>query len=299
MSKKQIAPEKKKSPARKAFRRFKNFISFLIIIGFAGFVFYMGWIQIRIPEGSYALIYTKTGGYDNHLTAPGVFVWRWENLFPTNMTIHLIELDRQPGSYSRKASLPSGSLYGEYIRQPSAFDYNLELDYTYSLKESAFTTMINGGSYNSSSLEAVYSDFESECSTQISRYMESILKETTPGAAELEEDLTELLSSMDNRISLNSLRVRNLTVPDRELYEKSRDLYLAELDKVKELEFQAQQIEVRIDSSTDRKMELLKQYGAVFSEYPVLLQYFELERDKLDPALLKDSEDLSPVSGSE
>ncbi|MDC7240131.1 MAG: hypothetical protein PQJ50_07200 [Spirochaetales bacterium] len=301
MSKKQIAQEKpKRSSAGRAFRRFKNVLSFIIFLGFAGFVFYTGWIQIRIPEGSYALAYTKfPGGYDSYLMTPEVFTWRWENLFPTNMTIHIIELDRQRAEYRQAATLPSGDLYGRYIREPEAFSYTVALDYSYSLKENSFTSLIEEGAYRASALEEIYSDFETDCAGLITRHMDEILESGSPDPESLEKDLISLISSMDSRIVLHDLRVRDLKIPDRELYERSRELYLAELDTLKELEFQAQQIEVKIDSSTERKMDLLKQYGAVFDEYPVLLQYFELDRDKLDPALLKDSEDLSQGPESE
>lgn len=284
------APGDKKSSFRKSYKRFKNSLSFLIIILFAGFVFYTGWIQIRIPEGSYALIYTKTGGYDSALIAPGQFVWRWENLFPSNMTIHFLELNTQKEDYTLLSSLPSGRLYGEYIKHPEAFEYSIDLEYRFTLKETAFSHLIESDVFAADSLESAYSEYKSASNTLIDRFLKELGSVESLQIKTIEKDLIMLLSDSNSDFSVSDLRIKSYSYPDTELYEKTRNLFLEELDTLKELEFQAEQVSVQIEKSTIRKMDLLRQYGEVFSEYPVLLQYFELDKEKLDPSLLKETD---------
>ncbi|MBF9016104.1 MULTISPECIES: hypothetical protein [unclassified Oceanispirochaeta] len=282
------APKENKYSFKKSFKRFKNSLSFLIILVFAGFVFYTGWIQIRIPEGSHALIYTKTRGYDDALIAPGQFVWRWENLFPTNMTLHFLELNTQKEEYSLKSYLPSGRMYGEYIKHPETFEYSIALEYRFTLKETAFSRLVESGGFKSDSLEKIYSEYRTSSNSLIDTYLggEGDLKRLE----NMEKDLLALLTDSDSSFTVSDLRIKSYSYPDTALYEKSRTLFLEELDTLRELEFKAEQVSSQIENSTIRKMDLLRQYGEVFSEYPVLLQYFDLDRDKLDPSLLKETE---------
>jgi hypothetical protein len=275
---------------KKSFKRFKNSLSFLIIVIFAGFVFYTGWIQIRIPEGSHALIYTKTGGYDSALIAPGQFVWRWENLFPTNMTLHFMELNTQKEDYTLSSYLPSGRLYGEYIKHPEAFEYSIDLEYRFTLKETAFSHLVESGIFVTDNLEKAYSEYRTASNSLIDGFFKEIGFVESVHMNNIEKDLMMLLSDSDSNFSVSDLRIKSYSYPDTDLYEKSRNLFLEELDTLRELEFEAEQVSVQIENSTIRKMDLLRQYGEVFSEYPVLLQYFRLDREKLDPSLLKDTE---------
>jgi hypothetical protein len=56
----------------------KKFIFLFIILLIAGgCAFFFGWIQILIPAETYAVAFTKTGGFDDEVIEPGKFVWRW------------------------------------------------------------------------------------------------------------------------------------------------------------------------------------------------------------------------------
>ncbi|MDC7231794.1 MAG: hypothetical protein PQJ58_01080 [Spirochaetales bacterium] len=299
MAKQLKAPKEKKSSFSKSFKRFRNGLSFLIVLTAAGFAFYTGWIQIRIPEGSYALVYTKTGGYDDSLIAAGEFVWRWENLFPTNMTIHFIELDEQKQDFTLSVYLPSGKLYGEYINYPDAFMYSAHIVYRFRLKETAFNALVQSGNYHSTMLEDLYGEYKSLTDSLITEYLKNNASRGSEDLPEMEKELKAALEDRDKRFAVDQVKFISSSYPDTALYEKSRDLFLAELDSLKTLEFEAEQVAAQIENSTMRKMDLLREYGAVFTEYPVLLEYFGLDRDKLDPSLLKGAEGDSSAPGSE
>ena len=40
----------------------KGFISFIIILLFAGFIFYLGFVSFRVPVGKYGVMTSKTSG---------------------------------------------------------------------------------------------------------------------------------------------------------------------------------------------------------------------------------------------
>ena len=55
-------------------KKFLILLILLLVIG--GVVFFFGWIQILLPPGTYAVINTKTGGYEEKAIPAGDFAWR-------------------------------------------------------------------------------------------------------------------------------------------------------------------------------------------------------------------------------
>jgi len=277
MAKKPKPPKTGKS----SFKKFKNRLSFLIILAFAAFVFYVGWIQIRIPEGHYALVYTKTGGYDRQLIAPGQFVWRWENLFPQNLTLHFLQLKTEYGTMVLDAYLPSGKLYGEAIHHPDAFHYSMELEYHFSLNKDALDDLLIQELYDSDSLPTLYDDYRSRCNRLI---REKITEDLDKGGFSLDEldkiekELIRTLEEQNPNFVISDLKINSYSFPDWELYEISRQNFIEELEQMRKIDFLAEQQSAQIEDKTLRKMDLLKQYGEILTEYPVLLEYCNWNR---------------------
>ena len=69
----------------------KNFICFIILLIFAGFVFLVGWSQIKVKPGYIGVVESKTGGLDKDLIIPGSFSWHKEFLIPGNAEIKKFE----------------------------------------------------------------------------------------------------------------------------------------------------------------------------------------------------------------
>ncbi len=284
--KKKIENDKKKG--KSAYRRFKNRLSFLIILAFAGFVFYMGWIQIRIPEGKYALVYTKTGGYDRYFIAPGQFVWRWENLFPENLTLHFIELKSRSAEGSTERTLPSGDMYAGFIDRPGAFDSSFSWIFRYSLREDVFLSRVQDGSFSLDSMESEYASYEDQVHRAVNAYLKenALAVQDDPLAAA--DRIAVELGRTDASFKLESFRFTDIAAPDMVLYERTREIFLEHLQQLNLVERKAEQTAVARESDREQKMDLLREYGEVFSNYPVLLEYYGLDRDKLDPTLFRE-----------
>ena len=290
--KKNIENKTDKKPVKKgksAFRKFKNRLSFLIVLAFAGFVFYMGWIQIRIPEGEYALVYTKTGGYDHYFIHPGQFVWRWENLFPENLTLHFIEQESRSADGHYSVFLPSGELYGDFIDRSDAFVSHFSWTFRYRLREESFISLVENGDFSFSALESLYESYEDQVQLSAAEYLKDRASdiETDPTAAA--EEISGIVNKNNTLFDLESFRFTDLGLPDRALYEKTRELFLIHIEQLNKTERQAVQSAAVIESETEQKMKLLREYGEVFSKYPILLEYYGLDREKLDPSLFREA----------
>lgn len=98
----------------------KNFICFLILLFFGGFVFFLGWTQIKVKPGNIGVVQSKTGGVSKNLVIPGKFSWHKEFLIPTNAQIQKFEYKPYNGSKTI-----SGKRYtGDYT-----FTFQISLSY--------------------------------------------------------------------------------------------------------------------------------------------------------------------------
>lgn len=98
----------------------KNFICFLILLVFGGFVFFLGWTQIKVKPGNIGVVQSKTGGVSKNLVIPGKFSWHKEFLIPTNAQIQKFEYKPYNGSKTI-----SGKRYtGDYT-----FTFQISLSY--------------------------------------------------------------------------------------------------------------------------------------------------------------------------
>ena len=100
----------------------------VVLVLLAVAVFFVGWVQILIPAGTYAVIHTKTGGYEQEVVTSGEFMWRVERLLPTNMKLYrfkpeVMEVDVPVVS----GVLPSGELYASFMENSPDFSYEIDL----------------------------------------------------------------------------------------------------------------------------------------------------------------------------
>ncbi len=78
----------------------KGFISFIIILLFAGFIFYLGFVSFRVPVGKYGVMTSKTSGVYQKIIENEKFCWRWEKVIPKNAEIYVFE--KNPASLSSR-----------------------------------------------------------------------------------------------------------------------------------------------------------------------------------------------------
>lgn len=62
----------------------KFFVCLCLVILFSGFVFYLGWVQIKVKPENVGVIISKTHGVNEKPVVPGQFYWTYQFLIPTN-----------------------------------------------------------------------------------------------------------------------------------------------------------------------------------------------------------------------
>ncbi len=260
----------------------KKFLVGLIILIVAGaVVFYFGWVQLQLPADTYAVAFTKTGGWDKSVLQPGTFIWRWERVIPTNFKLDKYELVTRQSRLQTSGSLPSGDVYSQYLPGNPSFSFDIELTVSYRLKPEALPQLTQDGILTPQTLDIYYSNFEAGLVQKAETTLQSLVNENsgsgTLSPAALETSLVSELRKQFPNFDILHATPTKLQIPDMALYRRARDSYVALLDsKTRSLE-QAANAAAADQVRKDNRLELLRQYGEVLTQYPILLKYLALE----------------------
>lgn len=92
----------------------KNKIVFFILLIFSGFVFYVGWAQIKIKPGYIGIVQSKINGINEKPVVPGDFYWSWDFLIPTNAKLNVFELKPVNKTTKISGNFQSYDINGNY-----------------------------------------------------------------------------------------------------------------------------------------------------------------------------------------
>jgi hypothetical protein len=94
---------------------------------------------------------------------------------------------------------------------------------------------------------------------------------------ELRERLVTRVQARMDEITVTEFDLVSLDLPDLELYRTAKTFYL-ELTAVKNSSLQRELVQTAQQRAQNEvKIDLLKRYGTLFEEYPILIQYIEAD----------------------
>ncbi|MFP4637249.1 MAG: hypothetical protein ACLFM6_02300 [Spirochaetaceae bacterium] len=272
----------------------KFLVGLFILLIAAGAVFYIGWVQIRIPAGSYGVVFTKTGDWDETVIRPGEFHWRWERLLPTNFTLHVFPATAHRVDLRSSGTLPSAEVYAEYLEDSPDFGYQIDLTVAYRIRASELPRLAREQGLRPADLEEWYDDYDDRITDRargLVREVYTEAQEESPGRihlASLEKELTDALAEEFSDLEFLQVVPTRVSVPDFDLYEAGRSLYFETVEArraaIAEDAFEAEERRITEES----RLGTLKRYGEVLSEFPVLLDYFSMSAEQgVDPLALR------------
>ena len=264
----------------------KFLVIFIILILAAAAVFYFGWVQIQIPPENYAVFFSKTSGYSDEVIEPGDFVWKWERLIPKNTKLYPFQIEPRATTLNIEGSLPSGELYAEQIAGNPDFTWEISVRVSYSLKPDMLPTLVREERFDSENIDSLYTNVENSIADVLHPHVIDYMRSRTGEGSFLPEGSEELTSRLESRLGdrypsmiFSEVTIPSYRVPDIELYREAKEQYL-ELLRV-QTETKAREI-VRTagrEVTETSKIDILREYGKLFTEYPVLLQYLAMEGD--------------------
>ncbi|MFP4011106.1 MAG: hypothetical protein ACLFUM_05360 [Spirochaetaceae bacterium] len=272
----------------------KFLVGLFILLIAAGAVFYIGWVQIRIPAGSYGVVFTKTGDWDETVIRPGEFHWRWERLLPTNFTLHVFPATAHRVDLRSSGTLPSAEVYAEYLEDSPDFGYQIDLTVAYRIRASELPRLAREQGLRPADLEEWYDDYDDRITDQargLVREVYTEAQEESPGRihlASLEKELTDAFAEEFSDLEFLQVVPTRVSVPDFDLYEAGRSLYFETVEArraaIAEDALEAEERRITEES----RLGTLKRYGEVLSEFPVLLDYFSMSAEQgVDPLALR------------
>jgi hypothetical protein len=249
----------------------------MLILG--GTAFFFGWVQFRVPPGSYGVMRSKTHGIDAAVIREGEFRWVWYALIPANVELTVFTPKPVEQPITITGSLPSGDAYALF----AGLDVDFSYEYTGSLSfmvspDELPALMGEWGVANQEELEA----FERRIADEIASYAARRLREYAGegnGFGELNMDkLKEDILGEYPYIGNPYCSVIPARYPDLALYNSLRKIYEDYLTG------QQKTLESDIPPPANRhvnariRLDELEKYGELLTKYPILLQYLVLEK---------------------
>lgn len=108
----------------------KKKICFIILLIFAGYVFFTGWTQIKVKPEFCGIVQSKLSGIKDSPIVSGKFSWNWDFLIPGNAKITTFSI--KPFNYEKSISgtVASGDAFSSSDLLGYKFNYTLTLSYT-------------------------------------------------------------------------------------------------------------------------------------------------------------------------
>lgn len=268
----------------------KLIISLVILLIAGGTAFYFGWVQLQVPANSYGVVFTKTGGWDTSVIRPGEFHWRWERLLPTNFTLHVFPSTPHETDVQSSGTLPSAEVYASYLEENPDFSYELEVSLAYRVRASELPRLAREADLQPAGLDEWYARHDRRIADRARGLAGELYTRAQTDSASpvqldaLEERLTDRLAEDFPDLEIISAVPTTISLPDFDLYEAARSLYFESLEArrtaIAEQAYEAE--ERRVTEET--RLDTLRRYGEVLTEYPTLLDYFSLTAEQgVDP----------------
>ena len=256
-------------------------VTLIILLVLGGVVFYFGWVQILLPSDACAVIFTKTGGFDERGTMPGAFSWRLERLLPGNLTVYRYSLAPHRSRVEILRTLPSAELYSAILPEKPDFSIRAVADLEFSLRPESLPALLRDRHLYPENLPEYY---RGEADALGAALVELATGQAPADAVDLASgpDADALAAELAGRfphLLIQRLELRELERPDAGLYELARDSYrslVAARDRAREAAESAlageRAREALARERESSSLQSLAAYGELLNKYPVLLK---------------------------
>lgn len=264
-----------------------NRIMLLLILLFSGFVFWLGLENIKLQENSYGIVYTKISGWSDSILISGKFSWNFEKVIPGNYTVHIFKIEKQDISYTISENLPSSDLYATFNSiNSNNFEYSYNLTGSIKFNPDYLSKLTANGTFTRDS----FNSWQQKNILEIQNILKNYIKEKIADSETItiNGSAGNYISELFPHFYIYDIFI-NINSPDMELYNNCRNRYLQNLtaqtsaDKKYLIESLNQQNEEKL------RLNLLKQYGEVFTTYPIMIEYLKIDQGMtLNRAVLED-----------
>ncbi len=274
-------------------KRLLVFIIVLVLLAATAFAF--GYVQLRIDAGQTAVLFSRTSGWDPTVHRAGDLAWRWQLLIPRNATVFLFPLENRRVQVESRAFLPSADLYAQVLEGAPSLDHEVDLSVVYRPRPEAPSSLAPHG-ITPDEFDDWLADQDEVIASSAIDAITNAANRGIHGPSGLAGEVESTLGARHPQLEVISVRVVRYSAPDLALYEQARETYL-DIESARR-DALATQASVRAleESRTESQVDLLRRYGAILDEYPVLLEYVRISAETgVDPLEIGFPDDL-PVT---
>jgi len=257
-------------------------IFFIIFIILGVVVFFSGWVQLNVPIGSYGVMRSKTHGIDPRIIQDGEFRWVWYKLIPTNVSLEIFNIQIINRQVRIQSSLPSGAEYANFAGFTADFSYDISANISFNIRPDSLISLLSSRNITDQESLNLYerqvaSNIETFATQRFSVYVadEQRVQEMLNSASivQLERDIASSFPLIENvSCIINASRF-----PDFVLFNKFRlfyNEYLVEIQRYVRDESRLRP-EARIASFV--RLDELAKYGELLTQYPILIDFLDIE----------------------
>ena len=248
----------------------KHVISLILIIVCALAVFFIGWVEFRVPAGKCGVMVSQTGGVYRRAIRSAHFDWRWECLLPTNVRIRTFKIEPLAFTKTVSGALPSAELYANLLEGKPDFSYRFSLSLTMNISAESLPAFVKrSGAAEQNELEQYVSGEAENLAHAVAHFV-------------LDTELLEHVRS-DQRFSefeIASVHINELHVPDTGLYNIAKSTYETYQEKLKATLEKTGGKQAAQAATDYLELERFSRLGRILSEYPLLIQFLSVSSGK-------------------
>lgn len=269
----------------------KFLISLLLIIIFAGAVFFIGWGQFAVPAGSYGVMVSKTSGISQKTIVPGEFCWFWERLLPTNTSMRIFSIIPVTRTTTISGELPSADIYSPMLEGSPNFSYKFSVQTELMMKSNYLPNFVRRTDAKENEQLQEYLNQQGDLIAQeVIQYILSKSLDNTNNLMLLATDTEELKTGINAESKFKDLEISNITVktaqmPDTELYNIAKASYAEFQAKVKQSLAELTKNQSTITANDYLQIERFARWGKILQEYPILIDFLAVSRDDASKAI--------------
>jgi hypothetical protein len=274
----------------------KFVVTLIILLILAGIGFGFGYVPLRLEPGTTAVLFSKTSGWSSEPYEAGNFAWAWQLLVPTNATLYVFDETSREVRIESSSLLPSADLYAAYLADEPRMTQRFRGTVRYRISAPAIAQLAPLG-LRPEEVDRWYDDMDARVTSLTMRIVAEAIEtaQAELSAEALTALITREIASALPDLSLISVVVHELTLPDIELYRLGRSSYVAVQEARRAALVSAAQDLAVVQATRDQQFLTFERYGQILTEYPVLLEYLEIAaQNDADPLDLTSLEDLAP-----
>lgn len=265
----------------------KFIISCIFLIICAVVVFFLGWVQLTVPNGSVAVFMSKTSGIDPKPIQAGSFSWRWEKLLPTNTEIRTFSIFPIEVETKIEAALPSAEIYRAFLEGRPDFSYEFEILSQIKLRDTALPQFVR--KTNAISQEELETYLKIQGKKINNDLVSLIIQESYTKNVFLSlSNISELAKNLEEKnpeIEIVSLEIVKQKMPDIEIYLLAKEAYFNYQDAVRNSLTELAKDEASKSAQDFLQIERFTKWGKVLQDYPILIDFIAVSKEDAASAL--------------